>query len=69
MGYGGYNTENSRDLMKVKVGNIFSGQEVRVKISYVHAVSVLVNTFYEFRLPTSVTPRYVGKIDAGKLIH
>lgn len=46
VGFSSYNNDASRDLMKVKIGNIFSGQEVRVKISYVHTVGVTLNTFY-----------------------
>ena len=63
VGMGGFNNSSSRDTMKVKIGNISSGQEIKVKISYVFAVTVLVNTFFEFRLPTTITPRYVSQFD------
>ena len=48
--------------MKVKLGNIMPGQEIKIKMSYIHAVSVVLNTFYEFKLTTSITPRYASAL-------
>ena len=48
--------------MKVKLGNIMPGQEIRIKMSYIHTVSVVLNTFYEFKLTTSITPRYASAL-------
>jgi uncharacterized protein YegL len=37
---------------------------VKVKIAYVHTVSCVLNTFYEFRLPITITPRYrLGRLE------
>ena len=33
-----------------------------------HTVTVLVNTFYEFRLPTTITPRYISQFDQSKIV-
>ena len=47
--------------MKIKLGNINPNEEIKVKMSYVHTVAVAYNTFYEFRLSTTITPRYVSR--------
>lgn len=67
--YGGYDRPSTQDVMKVKLGNVSAGQEIKVKISYVHTVSIVMNTFYEFRLNTTITPRYVSKLEPQKLIY
>lgn len=53
--------------MKVKIGNISIGQEVKVKLSYIHTVSIVLNSLYEFRLPTTITPRYVNNLKPHEL--
>ena len=54
--------------MNVKIGNIAVGQTVTVKIAYIHTVSVVLNTFYEFRLTTAITPRYVSALNPSNLV-
>ncbi len=64
MGYGGYYNRMSKDIMKVKLGNVNPNEEIKVKVCYVHTVGVTFNTFYEFRLSTTITPRYVSRAAA-----
>ena len=54
--------------MKVKIGNIERNEEVKINISFIHEVSLVLNTFYEFRLPTTITPRYISRRDY-KYVH
>lgn len=67
-GYVSYNASEGKDVMKVRLGNISPGQEIKVKISYIHTVSVVLNSFYEFRLNTTITPRYVSKLEPSKVV-
>ena len=62
VGYGGYDSVASKDIMRIKIGNIYTGQQIKVKIAFVHTVTLVMNTFYEFRLGTTITPRYVTKL-------
>lgn len=34
---------------------------------YTHLNSLVCNTFYEFRLSSTITPRYASQLDASKL--
>ena len=55
--YGEYSSQN-RDIMRLLVGNIAAKQEVKVTLTYIHANSLVNNTFYQYRLTSTMTPRY-----------
>ena len=44
--------------MRLMVGNIAAKQEVKVTLTYIHANSLVNNTFYQYRLASTMTPRY-----------
>ena len=44
-------SEERRDLMVLRIGNIGAGEEVRVELTYVEELSIAQNTFYLFDLP------------------
>ena len=68
MGFGGYYNSSARDIVKIKLGNIMPGQQIIIKMSYIHPVSVVLNNFYEFKLTTSITPRYVSKLEPRQIV-
>ncbi len=67
VGFGGYHSPNAKDIMKIKLGNIEPKQEIKVKLAFIHTVSVVNNTFYQFTLPTTITPRYVSNLSPEKV--
>lgn len=44
------------------------GQEIKIKMSYIHPVSVVLNTYYEFKLTTSITPRYMSSLEPRQIV-
>jgi len=64
--YGEIN-EKSRDLMRVKLGNVGVNQNVKIKLTFAHEVNISYNTFYEFRLSPTMTPRYVSNLPAENI--
>lgn len=48
----------TKDLMRLKIGNVAPKQEITIKMKIVSEVLISYNTFYEFRLATAMTPRY-----------
>jgi hypothetical protein len=65
--YGEYSPQN-RDIMKMVVGNIAAKQEVKVILTYIHANSLVNNTFYQFRLASTMTPRYARGLQLPQLL-
>ena len=65
--YGGI-FSNSKDYMKIKVGNILQNKEIKIYLSFVQKVSLVYNTFYEFRLQTSMTPRYGARLNPNEIV-
>lgn len=65
--YGEYNPQN-RDIMKMVVGNIAAKQEVKVILTYIHANYLVNNTFYQYRLTSTMTPRYARGLQLPQLL-
>jgi hypothetical protein len=50
--------------MRIKLGNVGIGYHIKIKLSFVHEVNISYNTFYEFRLSPTMTPRYLCNLPA-----
>ena len=46
------------DIMNIKVGNINSHDTIEIKFSYIEPLDVYLNTFWRFKLYSTVNPRY-----------
>lgn len=57
----------SRDIMKMVVGNIEGKSTVKVTLVYLHLNSLLCNTFYQYKLTTTMTPRYASRSNPQEL--
>lgn len=58
----------SRDIMKMRVGNIAPRQTVKILLTYVHTNSLVCNTFYQYKLTSAMTPRYARGLQVPQLV-
>lgn len=58
----------SRDIITTKIGNLKSGQNVKIKFSYLEKLDVSVNKYYKFILPSSLTPRFIPSTKIQEII-
>lgn len=53
---------NSKDIMKLRIGNVAPQAEVKVEISYLHELALSFNTFYRLQILGTISPRYMNYI-------
>ena len=46
--------------MNLEIGNIGPETEVKISISYLQELTVEQNTFYQLRLPSTISPRFMN---------
>ena len=51
-------SEDAKDIMKIKVGNLPAGKSVKIRFTYLQTLNVCMNKFWRFVLPSTITPRY-----------
>ena len=54
--------EESKDIMKINIGNISPKKSVEIEISYIEGLGIVLNTFYTFDFLSKLTPRYMNSI-------
>lgn len=64
----GEQNEKDRDMLTLKVGNIGPKERVTIEIQYLHELSLSYNTFYELKVPASVTPRFLKNYSEERLL-
>ena len=55
-------SEESKDIMKINIGNIPPKESVEIEISYIEELGIALNTFYSFNFLSKLTPRYMNSI-------
>ena len=63
----GQQSEKDSDILILKVGNIGPNERVTIEIQYLHELSLSYNTFYELKVPASVTPRFLRNYSEERL--
>ena len=58
--------QNSKDIMKMEIGNLGPGEELKVSISYLQELNVEQNTFYQLHIPSTISPRYMNDINGRR---
>ena len=48
----------SKDIFRLQIGNIDPGESVTIELSYSEELTLTMNTFYQFTLPTKLNPRF-----------
>jgi hypothetical protein len=57
---------NSKDIMNMEIGNVGPNEEVKISVSYLQELNIEQNTFYQFHLPATISPRYMNSDHVGK---
>jgi len=48
--------------MNLEIGNVGPQEEVKITVSYLSELTVDQNTFYQFHLPSTISPRYMNYV-------
>jgi hypothetical protein len=59
--YGEVSSE-SRDIMKIPIGNLPPKENVVIEIAFVYELDIVLNTFYAFNFLPKLNPRYMSSI-------
>ena len=54
---------DSKDIMKLEIGNIPPKTEFVVTVSFLQEMSISLNTFYKLQIPSTISPRYANKVE------
>ncbi len=57
----------SKDIMTLKVGNVGPREYVKIEIAYLQELTLSNNTFYQFHLPGTISPRYMNSLPKEEL--
>lgn len=55
--------EDSRDILNLEIGNIPPETEFTVTISLLQEMRVSLNTFYKIQVPSTISPRYMNRVE------
>jgi ubiquitin len=66
--YAEIGTRSCSDVVTTHIGNLYPGQNIRIKFSYLEQLDISMNKFYKFILPSTLTPRYIPGTVFQKLI-
>ena len=61
--------EESKDIMKINIGNVPPKGSVKIEISYIEELGIVLNTFYTFNFLSKLSPRYMNSIPKQDLIN
>jgi hypothetical protein len=54
--------------MTLKVGNVGPREYVKIEIAYLQELGLSNNTFYQFHLPGTISPRYMNTIPKEDIV-
>jgi hypothetical protein len=53
-------SEKSRDIVNMRIGNVKGNEKVEIRITLLQMLDVSLNTFWQLRLPGTISPRYLN---------
>ena len=55
--------EDASDIMEIQIGNFPSKEKLIIKYSFIQPIKIILNKFWEFSVPSTLTPRYNSNVD------
>lgn len=58
---------NSRDIIRMNIGNIPPETRLVITIAFVQEMTLSVSTFYRIQVPSTISPRYMNSVPLSQV--